>query len=113
MTAMERTDLLARLRKVIGWVSERDHGMAVELDDVVYALETRALNVPRMSAPVSRSDADRPVPGALVWETRADCGTPHAYMVEQVDSQGGVKLSHWADIDTVTPQQPQEKEQES
>lgn len=111
MTAAERADLLTRLRKVIGWVSERDHSVAVELDDVVYALETRALNVPTMSAPVSRSDADRPVPGALVWERRVDCGTPHAYMVEQVDSQGGVKLSHWTDVDNIVVSQ--EKEQES
>jgi hypothetical protein len=39
---MSREQLVERLRRVIGWVSERDHGMAVELDLVVHELEELA-----------------------------------------------------------------------
>jgi len=38
----DREQLVKQLRKVIEWVSERDHGMAVELDRVVHELEVLA-----------------------------------------------------------------------
>lgn len=60
-----RAELVERLREIIGWVSERDHGVAVDLDLVVHQLEQLARSARGAPCPVVRGtpcpDDDRPV----------------------------------------------------
>lgn len=53
-----RDQLVARLRAALGWVSARDHDIAIELDSLVEALEANATSDLRAELEVVRKERD-------------------------------------------------------